>query len=110
MNDTGLGVLSIVTSIRTEPVPDDVHVVVTVMGGQQLVIGGAAGQQDASVVLTHGDEVLFGGARAAGVVVGQLGDGVTDRVVDGAAHLGMEKEEGSDIRVKSLCIVSVAVR
>lgn len=93
MNDTGLGVLSIVTSIRTEPVPDDVHVVVAVMGGQQLVVGGAARQQDASVVLTHGDEVLFGGAGAAGVVVGQLGDGVADGVVDGATHLGWERRK-----------------
>lgn len=72
----------------TEPALDDVHVVLAAAAaGQQLVVDRAAGQQDAGVVLAHGDEVLLGTPRAAGVVVGQLADGVADGVVDGAAHL-----------------------
>lgn len=74
-------------SMRTQPALDYIHVVFSVMGGQQLIIRRAAGQQDPGVVLTHGDEVLLCHARAAGVVMGQFTDGMADGVINRAAHL-----------------------
>ena len=77
-------------SLRTQPALDNIHVVAFLMSWQQLIIRRAASQQDARVVLTHGDEVLLRPGGAAGVVMGQFTYSVADRVINRTTHLRKE--------------------
>lgn len=73
-----LYVCAMAVSLHTQPALDDIHVVISVMSRQQLIIRWAASQENACMVLTHGDEVLLSHTRAAGMVMCQFTYGVAD--------------------------------